>query len=910
MSPEQFEQLYDLFARASELPPAQWETFAREHCADADVRKQLQRLLHATDSAEQTFDRMATELGRNQVSELEEYWSRGTRVGNYEIIGLLGRGGMGSVFLAERCDGQFERSVVIKMIALDTQSQLSQAHFESEIQLLARLQHPNIAQLHDAGVADDGRPYFVMEHVVGEQITHYCRDAGLSLRKILVLFLQVIDAVQYAHQSLVIHRDLKPGNVLVTEQGDVKLLDFGIASALNPSTQRNVGEAVAYTPEYAAPEQLVRAPLTTATDVHLLGQLLFELITGTRPHLAMHQGSRVLDLGSGYAQMPRDLASLLTRATAEDPAARYASPSLMGRDIRAWLDHLPVEAHGGSLAYRGVKMLQRQPFLTTAAIVLLAGALLASVILGVQSERIEQERDRARLVTQLLIDTLTGADPERSPGYDPPASELLAIGQNRIAQQLPDQPALKGELYLAIARTWQGLGQYERAAPLLDEVMTIARGREGDDATSGADPMAAASTPRLLAETLLHRGENLRRLGELDAGEADLTESLALYRAQGDSTGIAAALGRLGRLTSRKGDQSGALPMLEQALALVREHEGVHSSAYAVALNDLASVYFRNGEHARVRGLLGEAREVRLSLAADEVIADPAFATWTNNLALAHYLDGDWRQAEPLFREALMLRERIFVQPHPDQAQTLTNLGLLLSETNRSEEAYALLNRALQIRRETLGEDHVRVAESRNNLAMLHLGQGEFAAALEMFAATEPPLSDALGAQHPAVATVHSNIGAVQLELGNLTQAEQRLKRSLSIREAALPDDHLHISYSLLGLGRLLLAQAQAAGETAPAAAPMVRAGELLERALAIRHNRLPAQHWLVGEAQLALGQWRVAGGDFAAGARLLAQAEQALREARGQGHYLTRRANAAQAALAAAHKAQTGDGE
>ncbi len=900
MSPEQFEQLYDLFARASELPPQQWAAFAQAHCADPEVKAQLQRLLQATNCAEQTFDRMAADLGQSQVSELEEYWARGTRVGNYEIIGLLGRGGMGSVFLAERCDGQFERSVVIKMVALDTQSQLSQAHFESEIQLLARLQHPNIAQLHDAGVASDGRPYFVMEHVDGEQITDYCRDAGLSLRKTLVLFLQVIDAVQYAHQSLVIHRDLKPGNVLVTEQGDVKLLDFGIASALDPATRRNVGEALAYTPEYAAPEQQARESLTTATDVHLLGQLLFELITGSRPSAAMHEGSRVLDLSNRFAQVPRDLASLLSRASAERPAERYASPSLMGRDIRAWLDRRPVEAHGGALAYRSVKMLQRQPFLTSAAIVLLVGALLTSVVLGIQGERIERERDRARRVTQLLIDTLTGADPERSPGYDPPASELLAIGQNRIAQQLPDQPALKGELYLAIARTWQGLGQYERAAPLLDEVMDIARGQPTGNGDRAVGTNAGTSTRRLLAETLLHRGENLRRLGALDAGEDDLKASLALYQAQGETAGIAAALGRLGRLTSRKGDQAAALPMLEQALALVSEHNGVHSSAYAVALNDLASVYFRNGEHARVRKLLGEARDVRLSLAPDEVIADPAFATWTNNLALAHYLDGDWRQAEPLFREALTLRERIFVRPHPDQAQTLTNLGLLLSETDRSEEAYNLLSRALKIRRDTLGEQHVRVAESRNNLAMLHLGQGEFAPALAMFAATEQPLSDALGAQHPAVATALSNIGTVQLELGDLAQAEQRLTRSLRIREAALPADHLHISYSLLGLGRLVLSRAQAAGDTTPEAAAMLRAGALLERALAIRHNRLPAQHWLVGEAQLALGQWQVARGELDAGAHLLAQAEQSLREARGEGHYLSQRATAAQIALTA----------
>ena len=287
MSGSRAGELEELFAAAIELPSDARADFLDRTCAgDAALRKDVAELLGVEREAAAFFDGLSHDIAVAAPLELESTAQPHVQVGPYRTLRVIGRGGMGTVYLSERVDGQFDQQVALKLIHLDMETPLVRARFVNERQLLARLAHPNIARLQDGGMTEEGRPYLVMEYVKGRPITRYCAEKGLGVEGILRLFLVVIEAVGYLHRNLVVHRDLKPGNILVDADDQVKLVDFGIAKLLASelrSAQTGTGERL-LTPEYAAPEQLVSGPVTTATDVFALGVVLYELLTGRRPY--------------------------------------------------------------------------------------------------------------------------------------------------------------------------------------------------------------------------------------------------------------------------------------------------------------------------------------------------------------------------------------------------------------------------------------------------------------------------------------------------------------------------------------------------------------------------------------------------------------------------------------------------
>jgi serine/threonine-protein kinase len=429
--------------------------------------------------------------------------------------------------------------LAVKLLNAALMGRSGEERFKQEGSLLGRLTHPHIAHLMDAGVAESGQPYLVLELVEGQHIDHYCTRRALSVEARLRLFLDVLDGVAHAHANLIVHRDLKPSNVLVREDGTVKLLDFGIAKLLDqegdgPAVALTVDGARALTPEYAAPEQLTGGPITTATDIHALGVLLYVLLGGPNP-AAGTSGSaaelikaivetdapRLSDVAPNGRTFRGDLDNIVAKALKKRPEERYASVTAFAEDLRRYLNREPVSARPDTLVYRTTRFLQRRARAVAAAA---AMVLLVMTVIGVYTARLASERDRARLeaeksakMSELLTSLLTGADPYASRDREPTVRNILDAGAERVQKELGDQPDLKAEMLTVIGRVYQRLGLHEKAAPLFQEALTIER-RPG------------AGESARLAQTLNDLGVLSRERRDLDAATALLEEALAMRR--------------------------------------------------------------------------------------------------------------------------------------------------------------------------------------------------------------------------------------------------------------------------------------------------------------------------------------------------------------------------------------------
>lgn len=471
-------QVEALFDEARTLPPGQRAALLAQRAGnDEALIRDVQALLDSAETRGDLFDRPAAALlGTEPIPGLRP----GSRVGAYRVLGLVGRGGMGEVYRAERADGQFQQQVALKLIRREAVDQLERFHDERNI--LARLEHPGIARLYDGGVSDDGRPYMAMEWVEGQPITDWCagHHADLALR--LDVFLQVCDAVGYAHRNLLVHRDLKPGNVLVTQDGRAKLLDFGVAKLLTDASDETLTQAP-LTPAYAAPEQLITGTITTATDVYALGLILFELLTGQRPfHRPQMSLPALLDQQQREtAPAPSAVASKLDRAVVtpkglrgdldaivgyalrREPERRYRSAAELADDLRRHLEGQPVLARPESLRYTLGTFIRRNrtaaafAALAVAALVIgLAAALwqaqkarIAAQTAEQSAQKAKQEAARATATKDFLVNVFRASDPriaQDKPRGQITAKELLDLNAPKIREEFKNDPETQIEL--------------------------------------------------------------------------------------------------------------------------------------------------------------------------------------------------------------------------------------------------------------------------------------------------------------------------------------------------------------------------------------------------------------------------------------------------------------------------------
>ena len=547
MTPKDWLLADEILQGVLEHPAEDWPAFLDNACAErSDLRRTIDALLDADRRATGFLDQPV--LG--DIATPIEQWVPGGRIGPYRLVEEIGFGGWSRVYLAERDDEHFRRRVAVKVVDPGPSGEVVAARFRVERQILAGLDHPSIARLLDGGETADGRLYFVLDYVDGQPIDRFATERTLTIEARLRLMLRVCDAVAFAHEHLIVHRDLKPGNLLITADGTPKLLDFGIAKVLEPTTFPQTIEATRtgqrpMTPAYAAPEQIRGEPITTATDVYALGLLLYELLTGRRAYdlrgLQLTEVERTIcerepprpsqavarslraddsDIASERrppdatpARLAGDLDDIVAAALAKDPRRRYPTARHLAEDLRRHLDGEPVSARTVTWWYQAERFVWRHRW-AVAASVAVFGVLVGFVVmlwfqsLELDTQRIaaEHERDTARAVTDYLVETFAEADPDRTRGRDVSARTMLDEGLAGL-DQLDDQPAVRARLRSALAEVYVGLGAVPKAIELFEEARDEAIAVHGPRSLETAEILHQLGEARLLDDDFGKAGE-------------------------------------------------------------------------------------------------------------------------------------------------------------------------------------------------------------------------------------------------------------------------------------------------------------------------------------------------------------------------------------------------------------------
>ena len=813
-----------LLREALDQPPESRDAFIRDACAgDADLQRRLERLLAADAATGGPLDQPLDELAAGLADQLEAGLANtrglapGSLIGAYRILGELGHGGMGVVFLAERADGSYRQQVALKIVRGGLVGAELQQRFLRERRILARLRHPGIAGLLDAGVTAEGTLFLVMERVDGEPITQWADSRGLDLQARLALFMQVCEAVEHAHRSLVVHRDLKPANILVTDDGQVRLLDFGVARLLDPddpdSEPVTRAGGLAATPGYAAPEQLRGDPPTTAVDVHALGAVLYELLCGARPYTFDSTDPAAVIAAtetrppppSRHARLPADLDAIALMALASDPARRYGSPSALADDLRRFLRHAAVRAQPDSVRYRLGKFVRRhrQGVAVAAALaVALAGGFAATAW---QAHQRGLEARKAEAAKQFVLDLFAGADPARARGADLSANDIVAEGARRIGSEFQDQPEVRAEILLFLAELYGKLGQRDTA---------LAMARE----SHALDPTTQA---------LVVQGGLLIEGGERDAGIALLEQALPmletepLLRAEAwDQRAIA---------HRQAGELPAALQLVEQSLALREATLGAEHLLVAQSLNNLGVLSREAGDFSAASGHHGRALVIRRrALPANH----PEIGISLNNLGALAVAQGDYAAAEQYLGEALRLNEEVHGAEHPLTITALNNVGSVYRRQERYAEARAAFERALAYWIAGPGDMHPNALVTRHNLAMVSLGEGDLADAAALFDRLLVDAPRVFGPEHALVAAVQHGYASVLFQRGDQGRALEMHRSALGLRLAALGGKHPEVADSLHETAVVELALGN-----------VDEARALLEQALAIQDAALEPGH-------------------------------------------------------------------
>jgi len=742
----------------------------------------------------------------------------GRRIGPYEIVRALGEGGMGAVFLAQRTDPEFRQMVAIKLMGSALPSAEAVARFKLERQTLAELVHPNIARLLDGGTTDEGLPFLVLEYVEGAPIDRHCQERDLGVEARIELFLKVSDAVAHAHRNLVVHRDLKPGNIQVTGAGEPKLLDFGIAKLLGdgPGVGGDPTVTRLMTAAWASPEQLRGQPVTTATDVHALGLLLYLLLSREHPFApgeattlavahsilendAARPSSVVRDRALAK-RLSGDLDTIVLRALAKEPERRYPSAAALAEDLRRHLAGRPVTAYPDSLAYRARKFVVRHRLGVAAAavatIALAAGATMA--IFQAAEARRERDRaasaaDRAERMNAFLRSVLAAPDPVHGGARDLKVADLLDRASRRLATELSGQPAIEADLRLTLGETYYNLGELEEAEREIGRSLALSE-------SGGAGETAIAAARLALAKTL-------NELGRWPEAEAAARRALADLvppaPAAGSGEARPAALdGRLrdvlGVSLQNQGKSDEAIAVGRDAVASLRAADD--RGSLAAALNNLAIALGNRGEIADAEALHRESVEQARAEWGDE---HPQVAEALANLAGALDMQGKFDDALPIYREALALQEELLGEQHFDVVRTLTSYANLLALMHRPAEAEPVARRARELSMRSLGGEHPLTAYAENILGGALLDLGRAREAEEVIRAALEKRRRLLAPGHWLIASAQSNLGAALLEQGRRPEARRELEEAYRTLLADRGPEHEKTKLTAERLARL-----------------------------------------------------------------------------------------------------------
>jgi serine/threonine protein kinase len=877
LSPAQRARVDALLDDMFDLPEAERIANLRaRRIEDSAVLAEVESLLRAA-SASGGF------LSNPPKPPAEEFISDGTvglRLGAWRISRLIGRGGMGEVYEASRADGNFEQRVAIKLLQREAAAQMER--FQAERQILARLEHPGIARLYDGGVTEDGRPFMAMEFVEGRPITEYCQITHATLEQRLALFIQVCDAVAYAHRNLIVHRDLKPSNILVTPGGAVKLLDFGIAKLLDAQRARvTQAAATPMTPICAAPEQLTGGAVTTATDVYALGLLLFELLSDTHPW--MESDTPVLQAMRMVLQRPApslsrtaetqpnapvpvrllrgDLDAIVGKALRKEPGNRYATVEAMKLDVERSRRGEPVEAREGARWYVISRTLRRYRWAAAAVAAVIVSLAVGLGVAAWQAEKAAQERDVARRdaareeavrynLTGLFRSAISDQGSKSST-----AKGMIDLSAQRVLKEYHDQPLLAGQIVLTLADLYGALEDVNGSAALLEGFLA--------EADSRADPFAIADARQKLANIELLRGH-------VDRAAQLLQQAESFW--QGSPRGFAEerleGMAIRSRVQRARGDVDGSIATTREAIAQRIALSGHDNRETALLFNSLAIALGTVNRLPEALKANYETTAIYRALGLGDGLDAQIIVANTGTLEMR---DGHLREAEALLKSSVE-RERALAGDSAAVAAAMSYYGRILSITNRNAPAISVLRQAAEMAGRYAGPDSPVALQARiflgeallanaehseaastlteaNRASLAHYGAAhpltlradiavaQLAASEGNYALAERQLAEAatglrnLGAQSAAtLAMALENLGVVQSAQGRNTEAETVLKEAVSIREKT-PDDIWELAQARERLGEAL---AKSGSADAPA---------LLKKASLDLESQLGADH-------------------------------------------------------------------
>ncbi|MEM6705965.1 MAG: serine/threonine-protein kinase [Acidobacteriota bacterium] len=878
-SDERFARAHEIFNDALERGDADREAFVERECAsDAALIEEVKALLAAHDDTIPWIDDPAGGRWDDLAGEDQH-------IGPYRLVRELGSGGMGVVWEAEQTE-PVSRRVALKLIRRGMDTRDITRRFQLERQTLFSLEHPHIARAYDAGVTDDGRPYFAMELVDGPPLTTYCEEEGLKLEERVELFLQFCRAVQFAHLRGVLHRDLKPSNVLVSrEQGDPvpKVIDFGIAKAIGPlaaseRTQLTGAAQPIGTPETMSPEQAHGSPLDVRTDVYSAGVLLYRLLTGRYPfnseELPSSDWSQVQKtlstvlpeapsaVGSETAadlptRRQRELDWIVLKALAKEPERRYQSMEELAQDLERFLRSEAVEAGPVSWPYRTRKFVERNRVAVGVGATIGLTVLLSAIGLGVQAVQLraalveaEERRQEAEEVSDLMSSLFRGANVLAEGRRDVTALELLERGESEVRDTFGQRPLLLGRMLLRIGDSTRALGDLPGAAQLLAEAASVLE--------EAGDLEALSAAQRQLATVSLDQAQPEQAMALAEA-------AVATARSAANDVTLTEALAALSNVQVERGELEAARETALEAVTLAAESDEVPSALSDEALGALALTEMRSGRTNKAANIFLDLEERA------ENAGVGVRSRRRASLGLVLIELGRSAEALPFLESALEHQSEVLGRTHLDTLATRTNIALAASNVGQLERARDTNLGSLEAMRELTDEPHFFTARFLNNLGLNLHGLGDLGGAEKAFREALEQQRGVVGDDHPNLAFHLSNLGRLLHETGRWDEAEQAHRRALRLREKHLSPEHPSVSDTVVWLGALLLD-----------AGRLEEAVPYLERGVAIREAKLAENNWRTAEARSWLGSARIAQGRVSRGLALVASAYPLIREQRG----------------------------
>ncbi len=818
MQQHEWEKVKEVFTAALEQPDDRRAHFLAAACGDdRAILAEVESLLAAHEEPNHLLEKNTIDLAAQLQTGKHTY--NGKRFGAYRILKEIGRGGMGTVFLAERADGEFQQEVALKIIRQSFGDAELERHFRRERQILASLSHPNIAKLIDGGVSEAGELFLAMEFIAGKPLIGFAENHQLTIEERLQLFLKVCRAVSFAHQNLIIHRDLKPSNILVSAEGEPRLLDFGLAKLSEPDgvlggmTNPDHTETAfrAFTPAYAAPEQILGKSVTTISDVFSLGVTLYELLTNEKP---FHFEGMSLDeiiktvtdaepslpsrniksenalAATRQRQLRGDLDNITLKALQKDPSRRYQSVAEFANDIERHLDHLPISARPNTLSYRASRFYQRNRITVSAAAFVILALIGGLGIALWQNGKARRENAKAEAVNTFLQQMLRPANPQSgdTKGYQTTVNNILAEAEQRLeGSELSNQPEVRAELRQLVGARYLDIGNYaaaeknlrqalteqtriygERSPELLRAEFNLSRLFLAKANYEEADKIYAQRFSLLRSEFqrgridadffvgILANCAILRRArGDSLAAETLLRESLALSNQYSLKSQNEMAGGFLTLILLDQGKFSEAAERQQAALARFRSLPNNQTPEFCAALTLFGSILMERGNLSEAEANLREGESLYRK------IFGPNYNALYDNLRLqaqTSYLAGKYAEADATMKQVLEHYRQNSSPKYISFATALTVQGLILNKLGRSDEAERVLREAVKLREENLPGNHFMTALSKGGL-------GEVLTTRRSFTEAEPLLLDSYEGLKNSQAPNSPRIGTALLRL-------------------------------------------------------------------------------------------------------------------------------------------------